>query len=131
MAGLSSGWRRRSSAAERAPHEREAGAQLQEEALNVIDQALLDLAFAPWIGRPEEIEQVRIFEDLPGHVRVEGREGRLEVADGLAVPFVRAAFDLQTQNRLGPAVSNGLLRVPQARLFVADAFEEGDVLPPG
>ena len=49
-------------------HEREAGAQLQEEALNVIDQRLLDLAFAARIGGPEEVEEIRILEYLGGSV---------------------------------------------------------------
>jgi hypothetical protein len=41
-----------------AADEREAGAQLEEEPLDVVDEGLLDLALAPGIGGAEEVEQV-------------------------------------------------------------------------
>jgi hypothetical protein len=36
------------------PYEPEAGAQLQEEPLDVVDQSLLDLALAARVGRPRK-----------------------------------------------------------------------------
>ena len=44
--------------------------------------------------------------------------------------FVGAAVDLQAQNRLRPPVLQRLLGVPQSRLLVVEAFEQGDVLAP-
>lgn|GEM_PF-5767409 len=53
----------------------EAAAQLQQEALDVIHQRLLDLALAARVGGAEKVEQVRVLEDVRGHVGVGGRQG--------------------------------------------------------
>ena len=45
--------------------------------------------------------------------------------------FVGPAVDLQAQNGLRPAVPQRLLGIPQSRLLVVEAFEQGDVLAPG
>ena len=78
----------------------EAGSELQKETLDMIHQGLLDLALTPGIGRPEEVEDVRVLEDLAGHVRRGGRERRREVGHGPAPAFVDAAFDLHPQDGL-------------------------------
>jgi hypothetical protein len=43
---------------------------------------------------------------------------------------MRAAGDLEGQDWLGPAMSDGLLGVPQARFRIAQPFKQGDVLAP-
>lgn len=111
--------------------EGESAAELEQEALDVIDERLLDLAFAPRIGGAEEIEQVRILEDLRGHVRVDRRQREREVALRLALAFVQAAFDLQRQNAAAPALPGTLRCVPESRLRIAQPVEEHDVLAPG
>ena len=70
----------------------------------MVYQRLLKLALAPRIGRPDKVEEIGILEDLPGHVGIGGWESHLEIAYGLAVPLMGAVFDLEAQNRLGPAV---------------------------
>src|SRR5689334_11047555 len=54
--------------------EREAAAELEQEALNLIDQGLLDLTLPPRIGGAEEVEEVRVLEDLLGHVGIVRRQ---------------------------------------------------------
>src|SRR5262245_22547314 len=46
--------------------EREAAAELEQEALEVIDQGLLDLTLPARISGAEKVEEIRIFEDLGG-----------------------------------------------------------------
>ncbi len=55
--------------------EGEARAEFQQEALDVVDQGLLDLPLAARVGGAEEVEQVGVLEDLGGHVRFGGRQG--------------------------------------------------------
>ena len=50
------------------PHEREAGAEFEQKALDVIDEGLFDFPFAARICRAEEIEEVWILENLGRHV---------------------------------------------------------------
>src|SRR5690606_11005954 len=85
-------------------HEGEAAAEFEQEALDVVDQGLLDLALAARVGGAEEVEQVRILEDLRGHVRVGRGQGVLEVVERLALALVGAAVDLELQDAAAPAV---------------------------
>jgi len=61
-----------------------AGAEFQEEFLDVIDERLLDLGLASGIGGAEEVEGVGVFEKLGGHVRIRRGYGESEVILGLA-----------------------------------------------
>lgn len=57
-----------------ASDKRKAGSQLQKELLDVVNEGLLDLGFAAGIGGAEEVEQVGVFENLDGEVRVGRRD---------------------------------------------------------
>src|ERR1700736_2889123 len=63
------------------PDERKSGADFQQEALNVINECLLNFALSPWIGGAQEVKQVRVFENMCCHIRLRGRQSRFEVAD--------------------------------------------------
>jgi len=114
-----------------AADEGEAGAELEHEALEVIDERLLDLALAARIGGPEEVEQVGVLEDLHRHVGLCGRQGLREVADRLAGACVRAVVDLQGEDIARPAVHERLPGIPEAVLRVIEPLEERDVVVPG
>ena len=111
--------------------EREALPEFEQEALDVIDQSLLDLALAPRVGGAEEVEEVRILEHLRGHVRMRGRQRGLEVGEGLAVALVGAAVDLQFEDAPAPAVLDGLPDVPLADFGLLHPLQEADDVAPG
>jgi hypothetical protein len=46
----------------------------QQESLDLIDERLFDLALAARVGGAQEVEQVRIFEDLGGEVGLAGEK---------------------------------------------------------
>jgi hypothetical protein len=108
-----------------------AAAELQQEALDVIDQSLLDLALPPWVRGAEEVEEVRILEDLRRHVRIRKRQRGLEVGESLAVAFVGAAVDLQLEDASAPAVLDGLPDVPLADFGILHPLQEADDVAPG
>jgi hypothetical protein len=110
--------------------EREPRAELQQEALDVIDERLLDLALAADVGRPEEIEQVGVLEDLGSHVGAGRRQRRLEVVQRLAAPQVQSLLDLEGHDWARPPVLHGPARVPEPRLGIGQALEERGVVVP-
>jgi hypothetical protein len=61
----------------------------------------------------EEVETVRVFDDLRGQIRLRGRQRGREVRDGLALPRVEVRLDPVHQHRPRPAVLNGLAGVPE------------------
>jgi len=112
-------------------YEREAAAEFEQEALDVVDESLFDLALAARIHGAEEIEEIGILEHLRGHVRIPRRQRGLEVCEGFSVAFVGAAVDLQAENRLRPPLPQRLPGVPQSRLPIIETLEQGDILAPG
>src|SRR5690349_3472156 len=86
------------------PDEREAGSELEEKALNMVNEGLLDFALSAQIGGAEEVEKVRILEHLRCHVRIRGRKRGLEVGEGSTVAEVRSPVDLKGQDIARPSV---------------------------
>ena len=74
--------------------EGEAGSHLQQEALDVVHETLLELPFRARLGGAEEVEQVRVPECLRGQIGVGRRQRPREVGDGAALPLVQARADL-------------------------------------
>lgn len=99
--------------------------------LDVVDEGLLDFAFAPRVGGAEEVEEVWILEDLLGEIGVAGRKGGLEVRQSLALSRVRAGFDLQDEDAVGPAMLARLARVSEAISGIVELLEQRDVVVPG
>ena len=74
--------------------EGESGPHLQQEALDVVDETLLQLPFRARLGGAEEVEQVRVLECLRGQIGIGGRQRPGEVGGRLSLPLVQAALDL-------------------------------------
>jgi hypothetical protein len=60
----------------------------------VIDKRLLDLALSARIGRSEKVEEVRVLENLAGHIGIGGREDCRKVGNGFALTLVSTILDL-------------------------------------
>jgi hypothetical protein len=111
--------------------EREPTAQFEQEALNVIDERLFHLAFAPRIRGAEEVEEVRILEDLGGHVGIDGWKRGGEVGDGLALTLVGVTVDLECEDAAAPALLDRLAGVPESHLAAIQLLEQSQVVVPG
>ena len=74
--------------------ESESGPHLQQEALDVFHETLLELPFPARLGGAEEVEQVRILERLRGQIGVGRRQRLREIRDRLPLPLVQAALNL-------------------------------------
>ena len=92
----------------------EAGPQLQQEALDMAQQASLDRTFVGVVAQVEEVEEVGVLGDLLSKIGLRGRQGRREVAHRPALPRVQRGLDLQGKDIARPAVLDGLGRVPEA-----------------
>ena len=93
-------------------------------------QPVFEIEFMGIVGESQEVEHVRVFEQLPGEVRFLGRQRAGEVGDRLAGPGVGLRLDLHRQYRATPAVFDDLVGVPLAGGGVFDPCEQEDVLSP-
>jgi len=112
------------------PDEGEAGAEFEEEFLDVIDEGLLQLGLAAGIGGAEEIEEVRIFEKLGGHVGVGRGHGEGEVVLGFPHAEVELVLDLNFQDAAAPSVGESLVDVKVAGGGGLHHLDEADDLSP-
>src|SRR5665213_2731062 len=93
--------------------EGKAGAHLQQEALDVIHEGLLDLAFAARISSAQEIDEIGVLENLSCQIGFCGWQCVAEVADGLTLTLVDTALNLQHHDIVRPAMFHRLPRVPE------------------
>ena len=88
-------------------------AQLQQEAFDVLDEPVLHVPLALAVRKPDEVEDVRVLGCLLRHVGVGRRQGRCEVADRPASPFVQAVVDPEGQDVARPPLLDCFRRVPK------------------
>ena len=69
-----------------ASDEREADAEFDHEVAEMGGEVALQLVLAGVVSDREEVEVVRVFEDLLSEVGLGGRQNGLEVGDRLALP---------------------------------------------
>ena len=86
-----------------AAHKGEAFAKLQDQCAQMVEEPAFQRAFGEVIGEPQELEVVRILEQLSGQVGVRRRQGL-------------------------PEVLGGLLRIPQPLGRLLQRVEEADVM---
>ena len=77
-----------------AADEGEAAAELDEEFLDMGEQAGFEFAFMEGFIEREEIEEVGVFEEALSEAGVGGGERLGEIIDGAALAFMEAVFDL-------------------------------------
>lgn len=93
-----------------------ASALFQQKAGDVCDHGCFDGAFIGFCADGQEVENIRVLEDVPGQVGLWFGQTLFEIGDGLAFPFPQTGFDLHDQDIAGPAVFDGLAGVPASFL---------------
>jgi hypothetical protein len=94
-------------------------------------QSLLDFGFSAWIGSPQKVEEVRILEELSGHVGVSRRHGMSEIILSFAQTKMQLLLDLDFQNATAPAVDECLLDIELARSGFFDPLDNLENVSPG
>src|SRR5687767_2971911 len=112
-------------------HKRESHTERNKKFLDVLDEPLLEIAFACGRGEREKIENIRVFKRLLREVRLSRRQRRREIRDRLPGATVRFRGDLGREDRTTPAVRDGLLHIPKPFRAILDALKERDVVTPG
>jgi hypothetical protein len=112
------------------PDERKTAAQFDQEALDVVDQRLLDLALTSRVGGAEKNEEVGIFEYLLRHVGARGRHCSLKVGDCFALAFVGLSVYLQFEDISRPPILDCLLDVPMPNILILDSLEQAHDMTP-
>ena len=78
----------------------------------------------------EEIEIIWVFERLFGEIGLRRRQGALKVGDGFALALVQLRFNVVREDRAGPAMFDGLVRIPEADERGSPAWSRaGDYVP--
>ena len=113
------------------PDKGESRAQLQQEASDVADEGVFDVALVGLIAEAEEVEVVGIFEDFSGESSQPRRETLVEVGDGLTLAEVELVLDLDRERVARPGVLDGLLGIPFAEGGVVVLGKQGDDVEPG
>src|SRR3954447_1343101 len=110
--------------------EGEAGAQLDEEAADLLDQPPVEVALLGLVAEVEEVEDVGIFEGLAGEVGLRRGEDAVEVVEGLALPAMEAGLDLVHEDGPRPAVGDGLVHVERPYGLILDLLHDPHDVPP-
>lgn len=113
-----------------ASDEGEADAQLNEELAQMRKKPPFEVAFLRLPCEGQEVEVVRVFEELLRKVGLWRREDSLEVRDGFPLALVETAFDVNDEHIAAPTVLNGALDVPEALCGVLDLVQEHAVVEP-
>src|SRR5262249_23809200 len=111
--------------------EGEAHAELEEELADMFDEASFEIALFGLSGEREEVECVRILQQLASKIGLWRRQGALEVRASLALAAVEIALDPVDQDVAAPAMFNGRLCVPEPLFEILDLLDQDDVVPPG
>ena len=96
----------------------------------MVHERLLYLGFAARVGGADEVEQVRVFEKLRGHVALRRRHGEGEVVHGFSRAEVELALDLDLQNAAAPAVDDGFADVELAGSGGFEPLHDLENVPP-
>ena len=116
--------------AELPPDERKARTEFQQEARDVADQTVFDLALMRVITQAQKVEQVRVFERVVRQCRIRRRQASLKVGDRRALAQVQAVFDIQRQRAARPALLHRLFGVPGAIWCRIQLGQQGDDVEP-
>ena len=76
------------------PHERKPGAELQQEAGDMADEGIFDIALMSFIAETEEVEVVGILENLRGKPGLRPWEALIKIRHRRTLPEVELVLDL-------------------------------------
>ena len=96
-----------------AADEGEPDAEFDEKLAQVREKSPFKVALLCLRCEGEEIEVVRIFDELLCKIGLRWRKSRLEVGHRLSLPPVEAALDLDHEDIPAPSVLDGLLDIPE------------------
>jgi hypothetical protein len=114
-----------------APDKSEAGAELDEKLTQMFQESSFQIALLRCRGEGQEIEVVRVLNELLGKVRLWSGKRRLEIRDRLSLPPVKAALDLHDENVPAPSVLNRLADVPETFRWVLHFVQKNAIVKPG
>src|ERR1035437_5101121 len=106
-------------------------AEFDEKLAQVRKKPMFEVALLCLRRKGEEIEIVRIFDELLGEIRLCRWQSRLKVRERLPLPPVKATLNLHDENVPAPAVGGGLFRVPEPFLWTLHQVKEPDIVAPG
>jgi hypothetical protein len=86
-----------------APNESEAGAELDEKLTQMFQEPSLQIALLCCSGEGQEIEVVRVLDELLRKIRLRFGKRRLEICDRFSLPPIKAALDLHNENVPAPS----------------------------
>lgn len=96
-----------------APDKRKANSKFDKELLQVDEQLTLEIALLRRFREREEVEIVRVFDELLGQIGLRSGEGLLEVGDRLSLPVIQLTLDLHDEHVPAPAIQHRLLGIPE------------------
>src|ERR1035437_2783225 len=106
-------------------------AEFDEKLAQVRKKPMFEVALLCLRRKGEEIEIVRIFDELLGEIRLCRWQSRLKVRERLPLPPVKATLNLHDENVPAPAVGGGLFRVPEPFLWTLHQVKEPDIVAQG
>ena len=101
--------------------------QLQQEGAQMLDQRPLQVALVGLRAQAEEVEGVRVFQQLLGQLRLWGGQRGREVALGSAQPLLQLCVDLMHQDGAAPAVLDGFAGVPDTVWWQIEFFQQSEL----
>ena len=104
-------------------HKGKSLSKLQQKLLDMVDQFLFQLGFAARIGCTKKVKNIRIFENLGGHVRIGWWQGGMKIVDGLALAFMEPILDLKNQHVLAHAKFQSLMGIPKPCMRIAEFIQ--------
>jgi len=97
----------------------------------MFEEACLQILFAGFGRKGQEIEVVRVLCDLLCQIGMRRRKCPLEVRKGLPLATEKLALDLEHQNVAAPAMLDRGLRVPQPLVPFLNLLNQRNVVVPG
>ena len=79
----------------------------------------------------EEVEAVRVFQQLLGKVGLRRRECGVEVRHRLALAAIQVGLDPVGEHGTRPAVGDGLLGIPKTLVTCFELLQQNNIVPPG
>ena len=108
----------------------EANAKFEHECLQVLEQTAFEIAFDRVIVEGQEVEVVRIFEQILDKIGLRTGERAHKVGRRLTLAEMKRRIDLERQDISAPAVFDSGTSVPAANLWIIELVEDDAIVEP-